>query len=222
MKETGILLPNYRVHDIRKGSTETHPTQTPIDTNQELAGNSGFSDGMTSSERSGSLFIFFFFSQITLLLQPPKSGSFNRRKWVLLQGCNPHAIATSKRSTAQKVASPALRCNPAAAVSMLLVPVGPSPPSPVPVVVPVPMPVPVVVPIPVPGVKVPGVIVPVVPPMVGVVDVPAALHMSMEMLLGYYNQRNPEESCVFQLAKHLSCLQIYGTPYYRNPSMILA
>ena len=61
---------------------------------------------------------------------------------------------------------------------MLLVPVGPSPPSPVPVVVPVPMPVPVVVPIPVPGVKVPGVIVPVVPPMVGVVDVPAALALA--------------------------------------------
>lgn len=80
MKETDILLPNYRVHDIRKGSTETHPTQTPIDTKQELAGNSGFSDGMTSSERIRVSVHFFFFSQITLLLQPPKSGSFNQRK----------------------------------------------------------------------------------------------------------------------------------------------
>lgn len=95
-----------------------------------------------------------------------------------------HANARKEMSRARKAGAPDLGCKPAAAVSMLLVPVGPRPPNPVPVapvVVSVPVPVPPMPPVlvPAPGVKVPPV-PPVVPPIpvpapVGVVDVPAAL-----------------------------------------------
>jgi hypothetical protein len=90
-----------------------------------------------------------------------------------------HANARRERRAARKATGPAIGwCEAAAAVSMLLVPVGPRPPNPaVPVVPVVPMPVLVPapgvnVPVPVPGVP------PVAPPVpipAPVVDVPAPL-----------------------------------------------
>jgi hypothetical protein len=135
------------------------------DTKQD-AWTGGILDRVTPPDELG-------FSSIVLTLQVTtftKQFLSTGELWII----ELHANARRERSTARKkAAGPAVGCRAAAAVSMLLVPVGPRPPNPVPMVPVVPMPVLV----PAPGVKVPGVpaVVPPVPIPAPVVDVPAAL-----------------------------------------------